>query len=92
MSSDDLRLDGNAAAGLIAEGVGIDLTAALRTCPHCRHRGPLGAHHAYLAAPGAVLRCPGCDAVAIRLVHTRDRYVIDLAGTLLLEIPLPANP
>ena len=91
MISDDSRLDGNAAAGLIADAVGIDLTAALRTCPHCRHCGPLGAHPAYLDAPGAVLRCPGCDAVAIRVVRTRDRYIVDLAGTLLLQVPLPAN-
>ncbi|HET6533122.1 MAG TPA: DUF6510 family protein, partial [Actinoplanes sp.] len=42
-------------------------------------------------APGLVGRCPGCEDVVLRVVRTPDRMVLDLRGTVRLELPLPAQ-
>jgi hypothetical protein len=39
----------------------------------------------YLNAPGAVVRCPSCDHVLMKIVHGRGRYWIDLTGVRVLE-------
>jgi hypothetical protein len=36
-------------------------------------------------APGAVVRCPACEQVLMRIVKGRGRYWIDLTGTRCLE-------
>jgi Family of unknown function (DUF6510) len=40
----------------------------------------------YLNAPGAVVRCPACEQVLMRIVHNRGRYWIDLTGIRCLEL------
>jgi hypothetical protein len=35
---------------------------------------------------GAVLRCPSCDNVQLRIVRARGRYLIDMRGITLLRI------
>jgi hypothetical protein len=35
---------------------------------------------------GAVLRCPSCDCVQMRIVRARGRYMIDMRGISLLQI------
>jgi hypothetical protein len=42
----------------------------------------------YQHAAGLVARCPGCDAVLIRLVRAPDRAYLDLHGMSFLEVPL----
>jgi hypothetical protein len=59
---DALRLDGNAAAGVLREVFGSEMTTALGTCGSCGAVGPVGAVHLYVSA-GMVLRCPSCEAV-----------------------------
>ena len=83
---DSRRLDGNAMAGDLDSLFGFELTTAIRTCASCPHTGPLGEHMAYLDAPGAVLRCPGCGGVALRIVQAPDRLWIEMQGTAALEI------
>src|SRR5205085_9732839 len=58
MNEDDLRLDGNAAAGVLAEIFAVEMTAAIGTCAHCGAANPIGAVQVYAQAPGTVLRCP----------------------------------
>ena len=84
---DERRLDGNAMAGDLQVLFGFDMTVAVRTCGSCGHAAPLGAHPAYTDAPGAVLRCPSCSDVALRIVAAPDRYWIEMRGTSSLEIP-----
>jgi hypothetical protein len=83
----DLHLDGNGVAGLLAEIFGADVTAAERTCQSCGRRHALAAHRAYHGA-GVVLRCPSCHDAAIRVGTLPDRYVVELRGRFLIEVPV----
>jgi len=82
---DALRLDGNAAGGLLGELFGVDVTTAVGTCAGCGASDPVGAVHVYRAA-GLVLRCPHCDAVLARIVEAEERCWIDLTGLRALEM------
>jgi hypothetical protein len=85
----DARLDGNAAAGRLAELFVFDVTVARTTCAVCGDIRPLAELHAYLEAPGAVLRCATCQAVQLRVVRSPDRAWLDLRGVQVLEVALP---
>jgi hypothetical protein len=82
--SDELRLDGNAAAGLLSEVFTAEATTAVAACASCGAEGALGAAHVYANAPGLVVRCPGCSAVLMRFARIRDRVVADLRGSATL--------
>lgn len=84
MSSDALWLDGNALAGLLEEVFATEMTTAQRRCQSCGTRSALGAHRAYRGA-GAVLRCPVCADVAMRIAILPERHVVTLIGELTLE-------
>ena len=81
-------LDGNAAAGDLAEVFVFDVTVARATCAGCGDTRPCAELHAYLQAAGTVLRCATCGAVEIRLVRGPDRAWLDLRGVEVLEIAL----
>lgn len=87
----DRRLDGNAAAGPLAELFTVDLTMALATCAGCANRAPLAAHHLYADAPALVVRCPSCTGVVLRYAAAEGRIRLDLTGARLLTIALPAG-
>lgn len=76
---DELHIDGNGVAGMLAEIFVSEITAARRLCDDCGQEHAIGAHRAYLGA-GTVLRCPGCGAVAASVVALPDAYVIGLNG------------
>ena len=86
MDHEALRLDGNAAAGMLSEIFAHEMTTAHSTCAHCGHAGPLGSLTLYGAQMGMVLRCPSCDGVQMRIVSARGRYMIDMRGMSLLQI------
>lgn len=81
-------LDGNALAGPLREVFAVDMTAAQGRCEGCGRVGPVATLVLYRQAPGLVARCPGCGAVALRLVRGPDRAWLDLRGVTCLEIPL----
>lgn len=81
MDDADLRLDGNAAAGLLSEVFAAEMTTASGTCASCGATNVLGSAHLYAQAPGAVLRCPSCTAVLMCVVRFPDGgLVVDLTG------------
>ncbi len=85
-------LDGNAAAGALADVFAPDLTVAITTCAACGDVRPVGELRAYLRVPGLVLRCASCQAVQIRLVRASRRAWLDLRGIRVLEVELrPAD-
>jgi Family of unknown function (DUF6510) len=81
-------LDGNVTAGDLADIFAFDATTAVTTCATCRATHPIATLHAYLRAPGIVLRCKSCDAVQIRLVRSPLRAWLDLRGIDMLAMPV----
>ena len=82
---DALRLDGNAAAGILREVFASEMTTAVGTCGGCGAAGPVGAVHVYVSA-GMVLRCPSCEAVLMRIVESESRLWVDLTGLRSIEL------
>jgi Family of unknown function (DUF6510) len=89
MDDSQLRLDGNAAAGMLREVFAADLTTARGACAACGSVAEIGSQHAYMyhLSPGAVLRCTRCQAVLLVWVHGGGRYRLGLRGLTWLEIP-----
>ena len=85
-SADELRLDGNAAAGALGEVFAAEATTALATCASCGSTAPLARAMVYEHAPGLVLRCVSCEAVVLRVVRARDRLLVDLSGVRRIEL------
>lgn len=81
-----LRLDGNAAAGMLEGALGFDVTAARCVCAGCGATAHVGALVAYVHAPGIVLRCAQCESVMVRAVRLPHGYRVDLRGVRHLEI------
>jgi Family of unknown function (DUF6510) len=86
MKTEDMRLDGNALAGMLSEMLSVDATTIVVRCAKCGAEGALGAAVVYLNCPGAVVRCSGCDAVLMRFAHIRGHLVADLHGAGRLSI------
>ena len=84
--SQELTLDGNAAAGLLHEVFGVEVTAAPTQCANCGNVGPVGALLAFTRAPGTVLRCFVCTEVVLRIVQTPDATYLDARGAVYLRL------
>lgn len=84
-------LDGNAAAGPLADIFAPDVTAVMSTCASCRTVAVLGRHRAYRDAPGLVLRCPTCEQVVLRFAVTGSRARLDLRGSQMLDFAMVAD-
>jgi hypothetical protein len=82
---DDLRLDGNAAAGQLQELFTFEVTTATTICAGCGRESLVGALHLYGHRMGAVLRCPGCAQVMIVVTRTHDESWLDLSGVRILR-------
>ena len=79
------ELDGNALAGTFEMLFGADMTAVPGRCAHCGTVSMVGALRAYTHAPGAVLRCPACDEVVLRVADTADATYVDIRGVAYLR-------
>jgi hypothetical protein len=82
---DERKLDGNAIGGLLREIFAMETTAARGTCAGCGAVNEVGRVDVYVHAPGTVVRCPGCEAVLMRIVRGPGRYWVDLSGLRCLE-------
>ncbi len=65
------HLDGNALAGLFADTLGIELTAAIGRCGSCHRISELARAHAFVAAIGAVLRPDFTHPIGVVIVVGR---------------------
>jgi hypothetical protein len=79
------ELDGNALAGMFEVLFGSDMTAIPGRCTHCGTVNMVGAMRAYTRGPGAVLRCPSCDGVVLRVVETDEVTYVDARGAAYLR-------
>jgi hypothetical protein len=91
MLAEALRLDGNAAAGILSEVFVADLTTAEATCAHCGATREVGALVVYAHGMGTVVRCPSCDAVVLRVARTPTHLWLDATGARHIVI-VPATP
>jgi hypothetical protein len=92
MQTEEMRLDGNAAGGILRDVFTHEMTAALATCAGCGTRGPVGELLEYGNGMGTVLRCPSCDAPVLRIARTAGFLRLDPSGVLLLTIPESDSP
>jgi hypothetical protein len=81
----DQVLDGNAVAGMLAAAFGSDMTAIPGRCADCGAVNMIAQLRAYTRAPGAVLRCPSCSGVVLRIVETDEATLIDARGATYLR-------
>ena len=92
MQIEEMRLDGNAAGGILRDVFAHEMTAAAATCAGCGTTGPIGALLEYGHGMGIVLRCAACDTPVMHIVRTPGFLRLDLAGIVLLTIPESASP
>jgi Family of unknown function (DUF6510) len=87
-----LRLDGNAAAGILSEVFVPDLTTARATCASCGTVRVMGALQVYAHGMGTVIRCPACEAVILRVARTRTHLWLDPTGASLVVMAGASAP
>jgi hypothetical protein len=93
MDETQLRLDGNAAAGMLQEIFVHEMSTARGACASCGAVAEMASRHLYMypLSPGAVLRCNLCQQVLMVFVHAGGRYRVGLQGLTWLEIPDPVD-
>jgi hypothetical protein len=80
-------VDGNALAGTLREVFVHEMTSARIACAGCGKVEPIGAEHAYVQAPGMVLRCCHCEDVLLVVTRPAGKYLLAFHGSSWLEIP-----
>lgn len=89
--ADALRVDGNAAAGILSELFVPDLTSARAKCAGCGMTRTIGALMVYAHGMGIVVRCPGCDRVVLRVARTPSHVWLDATGATSIVISRDSN-
>jgi hypothetical protein len=85
--ADALTLDANAAAGMLMEIFGTEMTIAASRCTYCGNHAPIGTLRAYIHAPGLVLRCSVCTQVVMRVMRREDgTYLVDARGAAYIRM------
>lgn len=80
MQSQDMKLDGNAIGGVLAELFGLEMTAAAVVCGSCGAHDVMACLDVYVCAPGTVVRCRHCKSVVLRVVEGNGRVWLDASG------------
>jgi len=81
-----LMVDGNALAGELSEVFSHEMTVARVACSGCGAVEQLGADHAYIQAPGMVLRCFHCDNVLLVIVRAGEQLRVSLPGSKWIDL------
>jgi len=84
----DTRLDGNAAAGLLADIFRCEPSTTVLVCSGCGAVGPMGSLLAYGLEMGAILRCPVCDTAVLRAGAGGTRIWVDLRGAVSMRVEI----
>ena len=87
----ELMLDGNAVAGMLNDIFASEMTASPTECANCGNVSELGGLLAFTQAPGAVLRCPACENVMVRIVETPNAIYLDARGAVYLRLQRPKS-
>jgi Family of unknown function (DUF6510) len=82
---DELMLDGNAAAGVLEQIFGRDVTTVFGTCAGCGARDVVAAVRLFRSA-GLVLRCPTCDTALLTVVESSSHTWVSMVGFRALEL------
>jgi Zn finger protein HypA/HybF involved in hydrogenase expression len=82
----ELMLDGNAVGGMFHDLFGVEMTATPTECANCGNEAQMGELLAFTQSPGAVLRCPACENVVLRIVETREAMYLDARGALYIRL------
>jgi hypothetical protein len=80
-------LDGNAIAGDLFAAFGREMTDVVGKCRNCGTASVVAELCVYARAPGAVARCPICDAVVMVVVTIGGKCYVHLPA---LELQEPA--
>ena len=80
------RLDGNAAAGALADLFAVDRTTALCRCTGCGATPCWALSTSTPTPPALVVSCPSCAQVVLRSASLEGRILLDMRGTQLITI------
>ena len=83
---DAIRVDGNAAAGMLSELFTPDLTSARARCAGCHATQAIGALLVYAHGMGMVARCPSCEGVIMRVVKTPTHIWFEATGATSIAV------
>jgi len=83
------HLDGNALAGLFADTLGVEITAAIGRCGACDRISELARAHAFVTAMGAVLRCAHCQGMLAVIVQKPHEVLVNLSGLAYVTMVRP---
>ena len=86
LAGTEQMLDGNAAAGLLQEVFGTEMTANPVRCAHCDQVSMIGELMAFGREVGTVLRCPHCSGLVLRAMEAPDALWLDLRGAASVRI------
>jgi ribosomal protein S27E len=86
MDTTEPVLDGNVLAGALGALFQHDVTMATVRCGECGRCGPLAETRVYADAPGAVVRCAGCEAVLLTIVSDGGRSWLGFGRLRCLEL------
>lgn len=73
-------VDGNAAAGILSSVFVLEPTRAEIVCACCGKAAAVAEQRAFAMEMGAILRCPACGSVTLRIAETPHGRFIDLRG------------
>ena len=76
----DVWVDGNAAAGVLALVFALDATRARIVCGGCGRAAMVAEQRVFALEMGAILRCPACTGVTLRIAVTRHGCFLDMRG------------
>ena len=82
----EMKLDSNAAGGMLQVTFPFDMRLVQATCAGCGTTNAFGAVAVYMHGMGTVVRCQSCDTVLFRIAQVRGRYLLDMPGIRVLEI------
>jgi hypothetical protein len=79
-------VDGNAAGGILASAFSQDATRARIICGCCGQGAAVAEQRAFALEMGAVLRCPTCAGITLRVAVTPHGVFIDARGVELVHL------